>query len=91
MLLHASTPLSRLEPQLDPAFGRGYGEEVDWCQKVLASGRRHLCLAGLFVEHRGGAPSDRRQNRLVTAEWRDYLGALSRFDADVQRFIGDDP
>jgi len=28
----------RLHPAFDTAFGRGYGEEVDWCQKVRASG-----------------------------------------------------
>ncbi len=82
----------RQEPQLDTAFGRGYGEEVDWCQKVLARGGRHLCLAGLFVEHRGGASFGaaakqallQRNGALISARY-------PRFDADVQRFIGDDP
>ena len=41
-------------PEFDTTFGRGYGEEVDWCQKVRALGGRHLGLPGLFVEHRGG-------------------------------------
>lgn len=40
---------------LDPAFGRGYGEEVDWCQKARASGGRHVLAANLFVGHEGGA------------------------------------
>jgi GT2 family glycosyltransferase len=42
-------------PRLDPAFGRGYGEEVDWCQKVRAMGGRHVGVPGLFVLHAGGA------------------------------------
>lgn len=41
-------------PELDTIFGRGYGEEVDWCQKVRKKGGRHIGLGGLFVEHRGG-------------------------------------
>ncbi len=39
---------------LDTAFARGYGEEVDWCQRARAAGGRNLGLPGLFVEHRGG-------------------------------------
>lgn len=79
-------------PAFDPAFGRGYGEEVDWCQKVLKLGGKHLCLPSLFVEHRGGASFGsvakqtllRRNGAIIAAR---YPG----FDAAVQRFIGDDP
>ena len=39
----------------DPAFGRGYGEEVDWCQKARALGGRHLLATNVFIGHRGGA------------------------------------
>lgn len=82
----------RLEPQLDPAFGRGYGEEVDWCQKVLARGGRHLCLTGLFVEHRGGASFGAAAKQALLQRNGAMISArYPRFDADVQRFIGDDP
>ncbi len=47
-------------PELDAAFGRGYGEETDWCQKTRALGGRHLGVANLFVEHRAEHPSDPR-------------------------------
>lgn len=81
-----------LEPQLDPAFGRGYGEEVDWCQKVLARGGRHLCLTGLFVEHRGGASFGSAAKQALLQQNGALVSArYPRFDADVQRFIGDDP
>ena len=42
-------------PTLDAAFGRGYGEEVDWCRKTAKEGMIHLGIGNLFVEHRGGA------------------------------------
>ncbi|MEM9317809.1 MAG: glycosyltransferase [Pseudomonadota bacterium] len=79
-------------PRLDQAFGRGYGEEVDWCQRARALGGRHLGLPGLFVEHRGGESfgSDtkralvRRNNQIVSQRYPTY-------DAEVQRFIADDP
>lgn len=81
-----------LEPQFDPAFGRGYGEEVDWCQKILARGGKHLCLPGLFVEHRGGASfGSAAKQALLRQNGAMISGRYPRFDADVQRFIGDDP
>jgi glycosyltransferase involved in cell wall biosynthesis len=79
-------------PRFDPAFGRGYGEEVDWCQKTAALGGRHLYQAGLFVEHVGGqsfgseekAQAMRRGNALISGRYPDH-------DASVQRFIAADP
>lgn len=79
-------------PQLDPVFGRGYGEEVDWCQKTRALGGRHVCLTNLFVEHRGGTSFGseakqellRRNGGLISARY-------PQFDTEVQRFISDEP
>ncbi|GAB5447860.1 glycosyltransferase [Gymnodinialimonas sp.] len=79
-------------PRLDPAFGRGYGEEVDWSQKAKALGARHLCQPRLFVEHVGGQSfgSDEKQRQM-----RESNALISKrypvFDANVQRFIAEDP
>jgi GT2 family glycosyltransferase len=35
-------------------FGRGYGEENDWCLRALDRGFLHLCACDVFVEHLGG-------------------------------------
>ena len=35
------------------AFGRGYGEENDFCMKASAAGWRHLLAADVFVYHEG--------------------------------------
>ncbi|SIT18054.1 Glycosyltransferase, GT2 family [Roseivivax lentus] len=82
--------LQRL-PRFDPAFGRGYGEEVDWCQRIAALGGRHLGLGGLYVEHRGGvsfgpdkAALLARNNAVISARYPD-------FDARVARFKTADP
>lgn len=79
-------------PSFDPAFGKGYGEEVDWCQKTARMGGMHLGHAGLFVEHRGGASfgSSAKQQALarsaamISKRYPDY-------DQSVQQFIGADP
>ena len=79
-------------PRFDPAFGRGYGEEVDWCQRVRALGGRHLGLPGLFVEHRGGASfGSAEKARLVAANGALISARYPRYDAEVQAFLRDDP
>lgn len=79
-------------PGFDPAFGRGYGEEVDWCQKVQALGGRHLCLPGLFVEHRGGASFGTEEKRaLLRASGAILSARYPGFDLSVDRFRRADP
>ena len=79
-------------PALDTAFGRGYGEEVDWCQKARAMGGRHLGLANLFVEHRGGTSfGATEKQRLVARNNAVISHRYPGYDADVQGFIATDP
>jgi GT2 family glycosyltransferase/glycosyltransferase involved in cell wall biosynthesis len=76
----------------DPAFGRGYGEEVDWCQRVAAMGGRHLCQPRLFVEHRGGASfGSEEKARLLRINGALVSARHPAFDTEVQGFIGEDP
>ncbi|MCB1907725.1 MAG: glycosyltransferase [Rhodocyclaceae bacterium] len=39
----------------EAAFGRGYGEEADFCCRASALGWRHMLCADTFVFHAGGA------------------------------------
>ncbi len=39
--------------QLDTLFGRGYGEEVDWCQRAWAQGFECALCDDLYVYHHG--------------------------------------
>ena len=79
-------------PALDTAFGRGYGEEVDWCRKTAAAGMVHVGLGSLFVEHRGGesfgsaakAAAVERSARIISTRYPE-------FDDEVRRFIAADP
>ena len=38
----------------DEIFGRGYGEEVDFSQRCVSLGLRHVCADDVFTYHRGG-------------------------------------
>jgi GT2 family glycosyltransferase/glycosyltransferase involved in cell wall biosynthesis len=78
-------------PNFDDAFGRGYGEEVDWCQRVRALGGKHLLSGALFVEHRGGKSFGHEKqariaanNKLISMRYPDY-------DSRVQEFVKKDP
>jgi glycosyltransferase involved in cell wall biosynthesis len=81
-----------LVPQLDTIFGRGYGEEVDWCQKTRALGGRHLVQPRLFVEHRGGASFGPNTKNALLARNNSRISArYPTYDADVQRYVAEDP
>jgi GT2 family glycosyltransferase len=39
----------------EQAFGRGYGEENDWCMRAIQAGWRHVLCDHAFVAHQGNA------------------------------------
>ncbi len=75
----------------DPVFGRGYGEEVDWCRRAAAQGARHVAVPNLFVEHRGGASFGPEKRALVQQNNAVISKRYPGYDRMVQDFIRDDP
>ena len=55
----------------DETFGTGYGEEVDFCQRCVRMGLRHVCADDVFTFHRGGASfgSGATSSRSATSSW----------------------
>ncbi len=79
-------------PRLDHTFGRGYGEEVDWCQRARALGGRHVCQPALFVEHRGGTSFGKAQKRKLVARNNAIVAQrYPHFDGEVRDFVRTDP
>ncbi|APX14363.1 glycosyltransferase [Tateyamaria omphalii] len=79
-------------PLLDTYFGRGYGEEVDWCRRIAALGGRHLGIATLFVEHRGGSSfGSAAKQALVLKNNAIISERYPGYDTMVQDFIQTDP
>lgn len=79
-------------PALDPVFGRGYGEEVDWCRKTAATGMIHLGIGNLFVEHRGGGSfGDAAKARALESSAKIISARYPEFDSEVGHFISSDP
>jgi GT2 family glycosyltransferase len=79
-------------PALDTAFGRGYGEETDWCQKTRALGGRHLGISNLFVEHRAGSSfGSAAKRQLLERNGAEVSRRYPHYDREVQAFIRHDP
>lgn len=74
-----------------PNFGKGYGEENDFCRRAHALGWRNLQALDTFVLHAGGVSfgASKSQREL------DAMETLRRLHPDyegaVMRFIADDP
>jgi GT2 family glycosyltransferase len=71
-------------------FGRGYGEENDWCMRSSAAGWKHVLCDDAFVAHLGNAsfgplglaPDENSMRRLLDRH-PDYLERVRAFiDAD---------
>lgn len=73
--------------ELDAAtFGRGYGEENDFCLRASRAGWRHVLVADAFVEHHGAASFGeerhgllKRNLELLGRRWPDYRECIAEF------------
>lgn len=78
-------------PQLDTIFGRGYGEEVDWCRKTAALGARHVGTGALFVEHRSGSSFGDEKPARIQANNKIVSARYPSYDLTVRQFRDADP
>lgn len=74
----------------EDAFGKGYGEENDFCQRAIRSGWRNIIAADVFVRHWGSTSfQGERANRVQSA-----LKVLDKrypdYQKDVRQFIEQD-
>jgi O-antigen biosynthesis protein len=70
----------------EAAFGRGYGEENDWCFRALAAGYHHVLCADTFVGHKGEVSfahesSGRKNNAqaIIDSRYPDYRAKVADF------------
>jgi GT2 family glycosyltransferase len=76
----------------DIAFGRGYGEETDWCQKARQIGGHHVLATSVFIGHKGGASfgSAEKQGR-VQASARIISKRYPGYDREIQEWATTSP
>jgi O-antigen biosynthesis protein len=76
----------------EQTFGRGYGEENDWCCRAAEAGGSHALVENLFVEHdHGGSFSAGEKKRLLNANLKKLDARHPAYFPRVSHFIGRDP
>jgi hypothetical protein len=78
-------------PRLDPAFGRGYGEEVDWCQRSARWAGGMWASRGCSSCMRAARVSGRRRRACLATANAMLSRRYPRYDAEVQDFSINDP
>jgi len=72
-------------------FGRGYGEENDFCMRAVRAGWKHIVAADVFVAHIGGVSFSSEKNERVEAAQQILDRLYPEYHRVVQEFIANDP
>jgi GT2 family glycosyltransferase len=75
----------------EETFGRGYGEENDWCQRAERAGWKNYQLANCFVYHRGKVSFGAEYDPRVEAALELLDARYPRYHATVADYIARDP
>lgn len=76
---------------LDAAvFGKGYGEEVDFCMRARRRGWTHILAADVFVYHAGGLSFGSRRPALLDRSQRLLNLRYPGYDRLIARFLARD-
>lgn len=72
-------------------FGKGYGEENDFCIRAAAAGWRNLHALDTFVRHFGGVSFGASKSPRERAAMDTLRRLHPRYEAEVLRFVRADP
>jgi GT2 family glycosyltransferase len=72
-------------------FGKGYGEETDFCLRARRRGWSHRLAADVFVYHAGGLSFGARRARLLERSQRLLNLRHPGYDAFIAGFLAHDP
>ena len=72
-------------------FGRGYGEENDFCVRAQQAGWHHLHALDTFVMHAGGISFGYSKNERELQAMETLRRLHPRYESDVMDFIARDP
>ena len=73
------------------SFGKGYGEENDFCLRAAAAGWRNLHALDTFVMHAGGVSFGAGKSPREQAAMETLRRLHPHYEPEVHRFIGRDP
>lgn len=72
-------------------FGRGYGEENDFCLRATMAGYRNVICDDAFVAHTGGQSFSHSTAQLKKENGQKLLARYPHYDELIQAFIRTDP
>ena len=72
-------------------FGKGYGEENDFCQRAAEAGWRNLHLLDTFVLHTGGVSFGDSKSPREKAAMETLRRLHPRYEREVMAFVREDP
>ncbi len=76
----------------EETFGRGFGEENDWCQRAIKKGYRNVQVENLFVYHKhGGSFQSEEKKRLIEEHMELLTKRFPNYNYQVSNFIRRDP
>jgi GT2 family glycosyltransferase len=75
----------------EATFGRGYGEENDYCLRAAAHGWRNVLCPRAFVAHRGNASFSELGMQAGGENLRRLLARYPDYNDRIARFIVEDP
>ncbi|MEH3147070.1 MAG: glycosyltransferase [Methylobacterium frigidaeris] len=75
----------------EATFGRGYGEENDFCLRAAKAGYRNLLAHDVFVYHSGGVSFDSTYLDTLSAIEKRLLGKHPDYLTRVSRYVAADP
>lgn len=75
----------------EEAFGQGYGEENDFCQRAIHAGWRNLIAADTYVWHWGATSFANSRRRRIRRAMEVLSGRYPTYHKDVAAFVAADP
>ena len=72
----------------DEIYGKGYGEENDWCQRAINAGYKNMHITNLFVYHKhGGSFLSEDKIRYINEHYQILLSKFPSYDEQIQSTI----
>lgn len=71
-------------------FGKGYGEENDFCMRAVKAGWRNVIACDVFVYHEGSVSFGASKNERIEAAQKILQKLYPHYNSQVQKFIVQD-
>lgn len=76
----------------DETFGKGYGEENDWCQRAIKAGYKNVHVENLFVYHKhGGSFLSEEKKKLLETNSKLLREKYPDYERNIARYCQSDP